>query len=132
MRRPWRAIGAWVGFVILAVVVGAVGGTQSLENGAVGESARGYSLMDRHQAWPPSREYAYLHSDSLTATSPAFRSAVADVSSRMQAGLGSTPSRQVADAGHEVLLTGVVHRFAPGFRDSVLGAVSAHPGVTIE
>ena len=132
MRRPWRAIGAWVAFVVLAVVVGAVGGTQSLENGAVGESARGYSLMDRHQAWPPAREYAYLHSASLSASAPGFKAAIADVSSRMQVGLGSTPSRQVADAGHEVLLTGVVHRFEPGFRDSVLEAASAHPAVTVE
>ena len=132
MRRPWRAIGAWAAFVVVAVASGVLTGTQSLENGAVGESARGYSLMDRHQAWPPGREYAYVHSGRLTASSPAFRSALADVTSRMQVGLGSAPSRQVADAGHAVLLTGVVHRFSPDFRDSVLRAASAHPGVTIE
>jgi uncharacterized membrane protein YdfJ with MMPL/SSD domain len=132
MRRPWRAIGAWLLFVVLAVAAGVATGTQSLENGAVGESARGYALMDRHQAWTPAREYGYLRSDSLTASDPAFKAAIADVSSRMQTGLGSEPSRQVADGGHAVLLTGVVQRFPPDFRESVLAAAAAHPGVTIE
>src|SRR5262245_49299956 len=132
MRRPWRAIGAWLLFVVLAVAAGAATGTQSLENGAVGESARGYALMDHHQAWTPAREYGYLRSDSLTASSPAFKAAVADVSSRMRAGLGSEPTVQVADGGHAVLLTGVVERFRPGFRESVLAVGAAHPGVTIE
>ena len=132
MRRPWRAIGAWLLFVIVAVAAGVVTGTQSLENGAVGESARGYALMDRHQAWTPGREYSYLHSDSLRASDPPFRTAIADVASRMRAGLGSEPSRQIADDGHAVLLTGVIQRFSSGFRDSVLALGAAHPGVTIE
>jgi len=132
MRRPRRAIGAWLLFVVLAVAFGVATGTESLENGAVGESARGYALMDRHQAWPPAREYGYVHSDSSTASDPAFKATVADVRSRMQAGLGTTPSVQVAGGGHAVLLAGVVHRFSPGFRDSVLAAAAAHPGVTVE
>ena len=132
MRRPRRAIGAWLLFVVLAVAFGVATGTESLENGAVGESARGYALMDRHQAWPPAREYGYVHSDSSTASDPAFKATVADVRSRMQAGLGTTPSVQVADGGHAVMLAGVVHRFSPGFRDSVLAAAAAHPGVTVE
>jgi RND superfamily putative drug exporter len=132
MRRPRRAIGAWLLFVVLAVAFGVATGTESLENGAVGESARGYALMDRHQAWPSAREYGYVHSDSSTSSDPAFKAAVADVRSRMQAGLGTTPSVQVAHGGHAVLLVGVVHRFSPGFRDSVLAAAGAHPGVTVE
>ena len=132
MRRPRRAIGAWLLFVVLAVAFGVATGTESLENGAVGESARGYALMDRHQAWPPAREYGYVHSDSSTASDPAFKATVADVRSRMQAGLGTTPSVQVAGGGHAVLLAGVVHRFSPGFRDSVLAAAAAHSGVTVE
>jgi len=132
MRRPWRAIGAWLLFVALAVVAGAATGTQSLQNGAVGESARGYTLMDRHQAWTPAREYGYVRSDALRASDPAFKAAVSGVSSVMQRGLGSEPSEQVVDGGHAVLLTGMVNRFSPGFRDSVLALGVAHPGVTIE
>src|SRR5262245_65195950 len=82
MRRPWRAIGAWLLFVVLAVAAGAATGTQSLENGAVGESARGYALMDRHQAWTPAREYGYLRSGSVTASSPACQGALGGVSLR--------------------------------------------------
>jgi RND superfamily putative drug exporter len=132
MRRPWRAIGAWLLFVVLAVVAGAATGTASLQNGAVGESGHGYALMDQHEAWPYSREYAYVHSDSLNASDPTFKAALADVSSRMRAGLGSEPTEQTADGGHAVLLTGAVHKFAPNFRDSVLALGAAHSGVTIE
>lgn len=79
MRRPWRAIAAWLGFVAVAIALGAVAGTKELENGAVGESARGYSLMDEHGAWPPAREYGYLHSDRYTVGDPPFRAAITDV-----------------------------------------------------
>ena len=56
IRHPWLAIVAWLAFVALAILSLAATGTQSLENGSVGESARGYALMDQHQAWPPARE----------------------------------------------------------------------------
>src|SRR5215470_7359767 len=88
IRRPWRAIAVWLGFVALAVAAVITTGTASLENGAVGESARGYTLMDRHDAWPPAREYGYLHSDSLRTSAPAFRAAIRDVHDRMSRDLG--------------------------------------------
>ena len=66
IRHPWLAIVAWLAFVALAILSLAATGTQSLENGSVGESARGYALMDQHQAWPPAREYGYMHSDPLS------------------------------------------------------------------
>src|SRR5438445_766233 len=78
-RRPWRAIAAWLAFVVAALVAMSVMGTKSLQNGAVGESARGYTLMNEHQAWGPTREYGYLHSDTLRAQDPAFRAATAVV-----------------------------------------------------
>jgi hypothetical protein len=83
MRRPWRAIALWLSFVVVAVAFAVITGTKSLQNGAVGESARGYALMDRGQAWPPTREYAYVH--------PADRGTVARVARRMQSELGTTP-----------------------------------------
>src|SRR2546428_5581156 len=87
-RHPWRAIGLWLAFVALAVAAVIATGTKSLHNGAVGESARGYKLIDQHRAYTPAREYGYLHSDALVAGQPPFRSAVADVAARMRDGLG--------------------------------------------
>jgi uncharacterized membrane protein YdfJ with MMPL/SSD domain len=134
MRRPWRAIAAWLAFVVIAVALGVAAGTKSLQNGAVGESARGYALMEKHQAWPPSREYAYIHSEEAVAGEPAFRAAVADVKTRMQTGLGSEPVVYISPDRHAVLVAGIVRRFDSfgSFRSSVLAAGAAHPQVTIE
>jgi RND superfamily putative drug exporter len=134
MRRPWRAIAAWVGFVAVALALGAVAGTNELENGAVGESARGYSLMDEHGAWPPAREYGYLHSDRYTVGDPPFRSAIADVAGRMRTGLGSRPVVRVSRDRHTALVAGIVRNFDSfgSFRNSVLAAGPTHPAVTIE
>ena len=82
-RHPWLAIALWVGFVVNALA-GAIGGTRSLTNGAVGESAHGYDLMSTHGVWPPSAEFGYVHSSRLKAGHPEFRSALTDVESRMQ------------------------------------------------
>ena len=66
-RRPVLAIAAWLTFVVVAVLALSLTGSKPLDNGAVGESARGYALMDSHQLGLPSQQYAYLHSDSLIA-----------------------------------------------------------------
>src|SRR5512133_2909472 len=131
MRRPSRAIAAWLGFVAVAIALGAVAGTNELENGAVGESARGYSLMDEHGAWPPAREYGYLHSDRYTVGDPPFRSAIADVAGRMRTGLGSRPVVRVSRDRHTALVAGIVRNFDSfgSFRNSVLAAGPAHPAV---
>ena len=67
-RRPWRAVAIWLAFVVVVFGIGIGTGTKSLQNGAVGESARGYALMDEHRAWPPAREYGYVHSRTLRST----------------------------------------------------------------
>ena len=86
LRHPWYAIVGWLAFVAACVVVGVVVGTASLENGAVGESARGYALMDAHQAYTPTREYGYLHSDTLRADDPRFRAAASAPGWRRKSG----------------------------------------------
>ena len=48
--HPRLAIVLWLAFVLIAVAAGAATGSKSLQNGALGESARGYALLDRHQA----------------------------------------------------------------------------------
>jgi uncharacterized membrane protein YdfJ with MMPL/SSD domain len=131
-RRPWRAIAVWLLFVALAVVAGVATGTDSLQNGAVGESARGYALMDKHHAWTPAREYAYLHSDSLSTDDPEFRETIADVKDRMRRGLGSRPTVQVGGDRHSALIAGFVRKYSGAFRESVLAAGAASPQVTVE
>jgi hypothetical protein len=64
------------GLVVVAAAIGVASGIKSLDNGAVGESARGYDLMAEHGAWPAAREYGYLHSETLTTSAPAFQAAI--------------------------------------------------------
>jgi uncharacterized membrane protein YdfJ with MMPL/SSD domain len=131
-RRPWLAIVAWLAFVAVAITAVAMTGTKSLQNGAVGESARGYALMNAHRAWPPEREYGYLHSDTLRAGDGPFRAAIADVKTRLAA-IGSVAVHVSAD-GHSVLVAGTVTRpfSIDALRASVLAAGATHPQVTIE
>jgi RND superfamily putative drug exporter len=133
IRRPWRAIAAWLAFVAIAVLAMALTGTKSLRNGAVGESARGYALMDAHRAWTPAREYGYVQSDALHAGDTPFRAAVKDVAARMRAGLGGDVTVSVSRSRHSALVTGIVRRpiSIDALRASVLAAGAAHPQVTI-
>jgi putative drug exporter of the RND superfamily len=88
-RRPWRAIVLWLAFVALCLAAAVATGTESFRNGAVGESARAYATLDAHPgAWPPAREYAYLHSDPLRAADPRFRDAVGAASAALATGIG--------------------------------------------
>jgi uncharacterized membrane protein YdfJ with MMPL/SSD domain len=133
IRHPRRAIGLWLGFVVIAVATGTVTGSKSLENGAVGESARGYSLLDRHQAWPAQHEYGYLHSDSLRVADPAFRAVAADVAARMKLILGGPSTLSTSADRHSLLVTGVVMRpFSPTMlRQSVRSAGAGHPRISV-
>jgi len=134
-RRPWRAIAAWLAFVVVALGAMAATGTKSLQNGAVGESARGYALMDEHQAFGPTREYGYLHSDPLRASDPAFRAATADVAARMSKVLGNAVDTRISRDGHSALVVGQITHWPvsiDALRTSVLAAGAAHPQVTIE
>jgi uncharacterized membrane protein YdfJ with MMPL/SSD domain len=134
MRRPWRAIAVWLGFVVIAAAAGIATGTDELENGAVGESARGYTLIEEHGAYTAAREYGYLHSDTLTAGEQPFRTAVADVSARLQAAVGGDVDVRTTQDQHSVLVAGIVRRFIQSdeLRTSILAAGVAYPKVTIE
>jgi len=133
-RHPWWAIAAWLAFVAVAVAAGIVTGTESLENGAVGESARGYALMDAHQAWTPAREYGYLHRDTLHATDAPFRAAIADVATRMRSGLGGDVEIRTSPDRHSALVGGIVRQpiSIDAFRGSVLAAGAEHPRLTVQ
>ena len=137
-RHPWRAIVAWLAFVAVAVAAMVATGTETLQNGAVGESARGYEMLDANNLWPPPREIAYLHSTTLTVDDPEFRAAVTDVVRH----LGSQPVRittplqdrqLVARDKHSALVVAsLTGGFAEDVRNAILAAAPGHPGVTIE
>src|SRR5262249_13293557 len=126
-------VAVWLGFVVAAVTLGVATGTESLGNGAVGESARGYSLLDRYGLWEPPREVAYLHSAALTTRDPRFRAAVADVQRRLRPlPLQLAPVERSAD-GHAALVVATLRNVsAQEVRAAVLGAAPAHPAVQIE
>jgi RND superfamily putative drug exporter len=102
-RRPWLAIALWLVFVAAAAAALSLTGSKQLQNGAVGESARGDELMNRHQIGFPSEEYVYLHGSSLATTSSIFRAAVTAVSSDLSAAVGS-PVRVATSADHHAAL----------------------------
>jgi putative drug exporter of the RND superfamily len=138
-RRPWVALAGWLAFVALAVGALAATGTNTLGNGAVGESDRGYTMLDANGLWPSPVEIAYLHSVSLSVHDERFRAAIRDVASRV-AGYGevSTPFDPagrllVARGGHSALVLITLGNVpAADVRAAVLAARNAHPGVAIE
>ncbi len=130
-RRPWLAIAAWLAFVVAAVLALSLTGSNALENGAVGESARGYALMDAHQIGFPGREYAYLRSDSLTANTPPFHGAIDEIATRMRSIFGGRVVIAIARDRHAALVAGEIE--APfsiaALQRSVDGVRAAHPMV---
>ena len=135
IRRPWRAIVVWLVFVVVAVAAMVATGTDSLQNGSVGESARGYTLMDEHPgAWPPEREYAYIHSDTLRASDEEFQGAATDAGTVLQEQVGGVPSYRTSHDHHSVLVTADVRQ--PFSTDDLHAAVLAvqhdHPQLSIE
>jgi RND superfamily putative drug exporter len=86
IHHPWHALAVWIALVLACLTHGAISSTKTLDNGTVGESARGFAIMNKYQPWGPSRELAYLH-DSR---GPVPRSAIRDVERRYRA-LGLTP-----------------------------------------
>jgi RND superfamily putative drug exporter len=132
-RHPWRAISAWLAFVLVAVGALIATGTKSLENGAVGESGRGYAMLDENRLWPPPREVAYLHSDTLRTTHAAFRAAIRDVVRRIPTGGATVAEPRSSRDGHSALVVvTLLNISADAIHDVVLSAAPAHPAITIE
>ncbi|HEX6699667.1 MAG TPA: MMPL family transporter, partial [Gaiellaceae bacterium] len=129
IRHPRIAVAAWVAFVAAAVAFGALSGTKTLDNGAVGESARGYAIMDQNRLWGPGRELAYIHAPST----PVPRAAIRDVERRFRA-LGLTPELKLSANGHSAVVSAELTRAVAvdAIRAAVAGAAKAHPQLTIE
>jgi uncharacterized membrane protein YdfJ with MMPL/SSD domain len=129
IHHPRVAVAAWLAFVVACVALGAISGTKTLDNGAVGESARGYAIMDKHSLWGPGRELAYLHAQSA----PVPRGAIRDVERRFRA-LGLTPARKLSADGRSAVVSTPLTRDIPveQIRAAVAAAARAHPELTIE
>ncbi|HEX4279818.1 MAG TPA: MMPL family transporter [Solirubrobacteraceae bacterium] len=131
-RRPALAIAAWLTFVVVAVLALALTGSKPLENGAVGESARGYALMDAHGLGLPATQYAYLHSDTLTTSSPAFAAATDQAATRIHEALGGPARVAISRDRHAALITAQITRpfDLPRLQASISAVGTAHPGVS--
>ena len=129
IRHPRIAIVAWFGFVVVCLALGAISGTKTLDNGAVGESGRGYAMMDKHGLWGPAHELAYLHS----ARKPVPPTAIHDVERRFRAlGLAPELKRSADRRSAVVLVTFIGQITVERIRNAVAGAARAHPELTIE
>ncbi|HEV3390104.1 MAG TPA: MMPL family transporter, partial [Solirubrobacteraceae bacterium] len=131
-RRPVLSIAAWLTFVVVAVLALALTGSKPLENGAVGESARGYALMDAHRLGLPAMQYAYLQSDTLTTGGPAFQAATHQVAARMHDALGGPTHVSIAGDRHAALVTAQITRpfDTPRLEASIRAVAATHPGVS--
>ena len=144
-RHPWRALLIWFAFVASCVAIGAATGTSTLSNGAVGESARGYAVMNQYGQfglWGPPYEYVYVHSSAQVSSDPGFAAAVSQVERQITT-LG-LHVRETASADRRSVLLSV----SPGrpmslavagelgaaptrIQAALAGVRRAHPGLTV-
>src|SRR5215813_1207157 len=131
--HPWYAIALWLAFVVSALAALQLTGSKTLSSSSVGESKRGYALLDStDRGWPQQRDYAYLHSGSLRVSDPAFRSAIADVKHRMDTALGTDATVRTGAAGHSALVTsGATQEMRGAPQTSLEQAAAAHPQIEI-
>src|SRR4051794_18586224 len=134
MRHPWWAIASWLAFVAVALAALAVTGTEPLRNGAVGESGRGYALMDATRSWTPAREYAYVHRSATSRDDLPFIVAVTDVKKVMRTQIQGPVSVRFSRDRHAALVVSTVQGFfsLDELRAAVAAAGARHPRVTVE
>jgi RND superfamily putative drug exporter len=80
-RHPWKAILAWLAFVIAAVMIGGAIGTQTLSDEEYGVGESGHADKVVGEAFPDEEDETVLvqSEDGLTANDPRFRATVDDV-----------------------------------------------------
>jgi RND superfamily putative drug exporter len=129
IQHPRISLVGWFAFVAVCLALGAISGTKTLDNGAVGESARGYTIMNDYRLWGPAQELAYLHESRASVT----RSAIRDVERRFRA-LGLEPEVELSrDRRSAVVIAEVMRESSVDrLRTAVAGAARAYPGLTIE
>jgi len=148
-RHRKTAIFGWLAFVVAAVVLGGALGTKQLTNDETlpGESGRAARMLDDGFE-QPAGETVLVQSRKLTADSPAFRAAVADVVRRVTAVGAVTNVQSPYDAGNRGQISADGHsatvsldirgdadtatdRIQP-VMDAVDAAAAANPSLRIE
>jgi uncharacterized membrane protein YdfJ with MMPL/SSD domain len=129
IRHPRIAVATWITFVVAALALGALTGTKTLDNGAVGESARGYAIMNKHRLWGPGRELAYIHGRRTSVPAAVVR----DVAHRFTE-LGLEPDSVVSADRRSAVVSAELDRAisTERIRRAVAAAARAHPALTIE
>ena len=148
-RHRRIAIGGWLAFVIAAVMLGSAVGVNTLTSEQAGVGEAGHSARVADEAFAQkSEESVIVQSDTLSASDPRFRAAVADVVERLTVTEGvravvspydGTPSAAISRDGRSALvsfdLAGDEKQTAE-LVDRTLAAVAAagkaHPGIRIE
>ena len=147
-HHPWRAIGAWIAFVVCALVVGSAVGTRKLSDAdqAVGDSARAEHVLDRAHFDGRPDETVLIHSSTATAQAPAFAAAIRDVArsiatvahvTDVRTPFGAGGRSLVSKDGHDALVTfqlavgdDGVHEVAPVLQ-TVKTVAARHPQLQI-
>jgi uncharacterized membrane protein YdfJ with MMPL/SSD domain len=129
IHHPRMALGAWLAFVGVCLALGAISGTKTLDNGAAGESARGYALMNKDRLWGSAHELAYLHATSGRVPASAIR----DVQRRFRA-LGFAPELKLSADRRSAVVVAEVTRpsVVARIRNAVAAAARAHPQLAIQ
>ena len=148
-RHKKSVLAGWLVFVILAVAIGGMVGTQKLTTADEysGESGTAEQALQAH--FPrPAHEEALIHSAKLNAGDPAFRAAIRDVRARVSAVSVATDVTAPGDPGstgliskdgHSALVTFDIKGDAESAGDrvkptevAVRAAQKAHPQLRIE
>jgi uncharacterized membrane protein YdfJ with MMPL/SSD domain len=142
------AIFGWLAFVAVAVVLGGMIGTKTLDpaDSEAGDSGRALQIIDRGGFGDTVDESVFVESESQKASGPAFQAVVADVVAKLSATDGVSSIRSPVDDpalvspdGHAVLVqydlsdtgVGAVDRIEP-ILESVAGLEAANPGFIID
>jgi RND superfamily putative drug exporter len=147
-QHPWRSIGVWLLLVATAVLAGRAFGTVKLNESSAGNGSSAKAQAALTKAFPEyATEQVLIHSTTMTASDPAFRAAVDDVVSQVQATRWVTDVRspyragnggQISRDGHSALIqfnvtgttSSAAKRVAPVLA-VVSQAASNHAGLSI-
>jgi RND superfamily putative drug exporter len=148
-EHPWRAIGLWLAFILVALVAGGAVGTTQLDESdqSVGESARAMGAIAG--AFPQhSSENVLFRSRTKVRDDAAYRAAIGDVVRRLSAidvvtdlrsPLDPANANQISRDGTAALVSFDIEGAAEEAADKVgpvldvvAAAAAAHPGYGIE
>src|SRR3954463_14373366 len=122
-HHPWRAIGAWIAFVVCAIALGAAVGSRNLSDAdqAVGQSGKAERILAGTGVEGRPDETVLIQSTSRTLHDPAFAAAVRDVARSVAGVAHVTDVRTPFGAGGRSLVSGDGHSALVTFQLAVDG-----------